>query len=223
VKTTALALAALLTPLAASAQLLPGPPNGRPSVGQLRMPSVPATTVSEITVLPRAVCLPPSRDDSVPPPKIVDSFPANGAVLRPGLVVVRVTFDRPMSCEGFFFSDPLHSVACPHHRQDMLLSLDRRTIRTVCRLDAGRIYTLILNDAPANGPERDARNVFESLTGSAASPYEVKFNTSSGEPVRTVREALLEDPRPGVEGLGPAKNAPAAGAARFSPWTRPPQ
>ena len=35
-------------------------------------------------------------------PKVVSAFPGKGDVIRPGLLVMRVTFDQPMACEGRF-------------------------------------------------------------------------------------------------------------------------
>jgi hypothetical protein len=220
-KRAIIATMATMIPFSLAAQQM-SQPQARPPVGVLRLPPRPATTVEEITVLPRAVCLPPKKDPDVPPPKIVDSFPANGSNLRPGLVVIRVTFDRPMSCEGFIFSDPLLSMACPPRLQDMLLSFDRLTIRTVCRLQALSRFSLLLNQAPDNGPNRGARNTFESLAGWPAPAYKIGFTTSNAPSVRTIREALLEDPRPGVKGLDPAAEN-AGSAQRYSPWQRPPQ
>jgi hypothetical protein len=145
-------------------------------------------------------------------------------VLRPGLVVVRVTFDKPMSCEGFFFSDPLFPTACPTRRQDLLLSLDRLTIRTVCRLQPSSRYSLMMNQSPENGPDRGAKNLFESLAGWPSPAYEFRFNTSNAAPARTIREALKEDPRPGVARLDDTSEIDAdSRRARFSPWAHPPQ
>ena len=58
-------------------------------------------TLSELTVSPPRKCLEPRRpaDPDIPPPKVVSTYPAKGAVVRPGVLVLRLTFDLPMGCE----------------------------------------------------------------------------------------------------------------------------
>jgi hypothetical protein len=199
-----------LAPLSAAAQIAPRPPATRPPVGAVRL-APRESTVDEITIMPRAVCRSPKKDPDVPPPKIVSTFPGPDDVVRPGVVVVRVTFDRPMSCDGFFFTDKvldrstdtLFEKACPDGVQDLLLSLDRLTIRTVCHLRAVSRYSLWMNDRPASGPRLNLTNQFISLAGWPVDPYQLNFFTNNGRPVRTIREALHEDPHPGIPGFDP--------------------
>jgi hypothetical protein len=192
----------MLAPEVAFAQVGPATPTVRPPVGELRLaPRTP--TVDEVTVLPRASCLAPKQDPEVPPPKIVSTFPASGDVVRPGVLVVRITFDRPMSCDGFFFSDPILDQACPKNTQDMLLSLDRLTIRTICHVPGSSTFSLWLNENPASGPRPNLTNQFISLAGRPSEPLRLAFSTSSARPAHTLREALLEDPNPGIAGLHP--------------------
>jgi hypothetical protein len=193
-----LAIVLLLLPGAAMAQVAPPPPSGRPPVGVTRLAP---HTVDEIAILPRATCLAPSQDPNVPPPKIVSTFPAQGDIVRPGVLVVRITFDRPMSCDGFVFSDPILDQACPKDRQDLLLSLDRKTVRTICHPPPVGAFSLWLNENPASGPRPNLKNQFISLTGWPAQPFRLTFSTSNGKRVRTLREALLEDPNPGIANL----------------------
>jgi hypothetical protein len=190
----------MLAPAAAGAQVAPPPPSGRPPVGDVRL-APRATTVDEITILPRATCLAPKQDPDIPPPKIVSTFPAPGDVVRPGLLVVRLTFDRPMSCDGFLFSDPTYDVACPRVLQDMLLSLDRRTIRTICHVPPVTAFSLWVNGNPASGLRPNLKNQFISLAGWPAEPKRITFLSSNDKPARTLRDALLEDPTPGIAGL----------------------
>lgn len=189
----------MLQPGVVMAQVAPPPPSGRPPVGAVRL--APRVTVDEVVVLPRAACLAPKQDPDVAPPKIVSTFPAQGDVVRPGVLVVRITFDRPMSCDGFFFSDPILNQACRKIEQDMLLSLDRMTVRTICHPPGSSTFSLWLNENPASGPRPNLKNQFISLAGWPAQPLRLEFSTSGARRVRTLREALLEDPNPGIANL----------------------
>src|ERR1700761_6253877 len=61
-----------------------------------------------LTVKPDAVCKAPrlNRDTSIPKPVVESIFPAPGAVVRPGVLVVRITFNVAMSCNGVFLKNP---------------------------------------------------------------------------------------------------------------------
>ena len=94
----------------------------------------------ELTVTAQATCLDPKPDSFAVRPKIVSTFPANGAMVRPGVLVLRITFDQPMSCKGFFTGIPKLRNPCPLEHQHWVLSFDRKTIRTVCRADGVGAY-----------------------------------------------------------------------------------
>ena len=113
-------------------------------------------------------------------PKVVGVFPANGAVVRPGIVVVRVTFDRPMSCDASFAGNSNLPNPCPGAWREAFLSQDGRSFRTVCEVAADTRYRMVLHSF------RSANNVM-------ASPYTVTFSTSGSAPIGSVREALAQD------------------------------
>jgi hypothetical protein len=85
-------------------------------------PSNAANTVAELRILPHAEYLPAKRDIAVRPPRIVSTFPRQGRTVRPGLLVVRITFDRPMTCDGALHNDETLMPACSDGRQDLILS-----------------------------------------------------------------------------------------------------
>jgi hypothetical protein len=116
----------------------------------------------------------------------VGVFPARGAVVRPGLLVVRVTFDRPMACEGTFDAAPPLTDPCPGRQRDMLLSYDRKTVRTVCMVEAAAQYGFTLGQNPYG-------RTFIGLDGLPAAPVRITFSTSSEPAVSDVCEALAED------------------------------
>jgi hypothetical protein len=144
--------------------------------------------VSELTVTAKLRCLGPEKGvERATRPTLVSSFPARGAEVRPGLLVVRMTFDQAMACAGTVDAAPPLPNPCPGASRQMLLSLDRRTIRTVCEVQAGASYGLSVGQDP-NGP------TFLGLTGLPAAPSKISFSTSAGPAVVEVCDALSEDP-----------------------------
>ena len=219
-KTTISALAAW-SALAAPglAQAAPAPENGN-TVSELTVTA--SKTVEELTVTAPKKCLKPQHDESWPArgPKIVSSFPAKGAVVRPGVLVVRVTFDRPMACAGALSEDPPFDNPCPGRIQHMLLSYDRLTVRTACVVAPNVSYGAWISKDVTSGAfiSRYSEDTdFISLTGSPSEGYEFRFSTSAATPVTTVCEALSEDEETARELRArrkadcPAAAAPGAG------------
>jgi hypothetical protein len=69
----------------------------------------------------------------------------------------------------------------------MLLSLDRRTVRTVCLVESGLHYGARVNGDLFHGS-------FIGLSGLPSLPARFDFTTSSQPAVITVCDALAEDP-----------------------------
>jgi hypothetical protein len=180
-----LALAACaLTPAVAAAPSKPAPTDAN-TVSELIVTAI--KSVSELTVTAKIKCLnPDSSFYRTSRPKVVSSFPAKGAVVRPGLLIVRVTFDQPMTCDGFFLADPPRQNPCPGSPQQMLLSYDRRTVRIACVVEPNAEYGLALSPDP-NG------KTFIGMSGLPSLPYQVAFTTSEGPPAATVCDSLSED------------------------------
>ena len=146
-------------------------------------------TVSELTVTAKLRCLPPEPGLArAERPRVVSSFPARGAEVRPGLLVVRVTFDQPMACAGAFDAAPPLPNPCPGAARQMLLSYDRRTVRTVCAVEPGVRYGLSLGQDPN-------AETFLGLAGLPAAPSKILFTTTTGPAVSEVCEALAQDPQ----------------------------
>jgi hypothetical protein len=159
--------------------------------------SVPPKTVSELVVtaiksVSELVVTAPAKCPSVrystkgkPAPKVVSTFPADGQTIRPGLMVVRVTFDHKVACAGGLSDDPPLANPCPDAVQHMVLSFDNRTVRTICIVDPGRLYSARLNRYPDTS--------FRSLDGVLGETHQLKFSTSMDPPVTDLCEALRED------------------------------
>lgn len=122
-------------------------------------------------------CMPGSKDKGRP--KVVATFPADGAVVRPGVVVVRVTFDQPMACDASFDGVSDLPNPCPGRWREVTLSGDHRSFRTVCEVGPNMRYRLTL---------RSFRN-----SHGLMAPAEATFSTSGAAPIATIRQALAED------------------------------
>lgn len=112
-------------------------------------------------------------------PKVVATFPADGAVVRPGVVVVRVTFDQPMACDASFDGVSDLPNPCPGRWREATLSQDRLSFRTVCEVKANTRYRMTLHS-------------FRNSHGLAI-PADITFSTSGSAPIVTIRQALAED------------------------------
>ncbi len=140
-----------------------------------------------VTVTPPVICLQPRRPPSpdVPAPKVVSTFPAKGAVVRPGRLVLRITFDLPMACDGTFLDAPQLKSPLSWGDRVVKLTRDRKTFRIEGRVEKNSAYGLRLNHAPT----RD----FVGLSGQPLEPFDLDFTTSSGPEVVTIKEALAQD------------------------------
>jgi hypothetical protein len=118
-------------------------------------------------------------------PTVVGTYPAEGQMVPPGIVVMRVTFDRPVACAGGFSDIPPLANPCPDRVQHMLLSYDRRTVRTVCLLDPDKLYAVRLNREPGAA--------FRTVDGATGEPFDLKFSTSLEAPTTDVCAAIRED------------------------------
>jgi hypothetical protein len=164
-------------------------------------------TVSELVVTAPVKCPRVSSGNNLGTshrPVVVSSFPAKGQTVRPGLVVMRVTFDRPVACTGAFSNDLPLAEPRPGRLQHMVLSYDRRT---VCLLDPDKVYGVRLNRDPtpsvipitANPRLVDPAfadppgNVFRTVDGAVAQEFSLRFSTTLEAAVTDVCEALRED------------------------------
>ena len=144
---------------------------------------VPPKLVEELVVIAHPRCLEASRTP-MPEPRVVSTFPAEGQVVPPGLLAVRVTFDRPMTCSGFIENTANLPSPCPITEQKMLMSFDHKTVRTLCITQPNTEYAITVGGG-AQG--------FVSLDGQRAYPLTVHFRTSGEQDVVTVPDALAED------------------------------
>lgn len=144
-----------------------------------------ATPLSGVEVAPPKVCLPPRSppDKGVPPPKLVSTYPAKGQVVRPGLLVVRLSFDLPMACKGSLGARLLNPDPCGQGGvQSWRVSYDRKNLRILCTVKPGKRYSLWVN--------RNTAEDFQGLGGLRPEAAELSFSVSEEAPVATVAEAV---------------------------------
>lgn len=192
---------AMATSVAAPSLAAPPPPP--PTVSELVITA--AKTVSELLVTGAIRCLKPEDRAGASRPKVVSAFPARGAEVRPGLLVVRVTFDQPIACAGRFDADPPLTDPCPGHPREMLLSYDRRTVRTLCMVEPGAQYGFSLGQDP------NAETFLALAGGLPAQPAKLAFTTSAGPAITNVCEALAQDPETAAELARRGKTCSAPG------------
>jgi hypothetical protein len=138
--------------------------------------------VSELVVRLQPKCF-PAKSAPTPAPKITSTFPTEGQVVRPGLLVIRISFDRPMTCGGFLQALAGLPNPCPPRTQTFIQSFDHKTIRTLCLTHPGQAYGVVVGDPS---------EAFVSLDGRQALPVTLRFSTS-GETAQTSLQGALDE------------------------------
>lgn len=136
------------------------------------------------------------------PPHVVTTFPADGASVAPGVLVLRVTFSQPMFDESWsYVSTP--DGAYPECAATPRLLEDKKSFALICRVTGKTRYAVWINRGPyANFVNHGRR---------ASTPYELKFTTSDADSIWTLKDAMAQD-----KGLPPGSN-PAEPAGKAKP------
>jgi hypothetical protein len=130
--------------------------------------------VSPVTIMP------PTQK-----PKVVATWPAADQAVAPGVLVLKVTFDQPMTPRDFAYglgsgADALQCLKTPR------LLNDTRTFVLLCTTLPGKTYAITLNSASGgNSPAG-----FSNLAENRAEPSALTFTTQTGEPVTKLRDAI---------------------------------
>lgn len=151
-----------LSPVLLIASLCAGP--------ALAQAGPPPHEVSPLTVTPRADA-----------PRLTASYPAAGAAVAPGLLVLTLTFDQKMSPTGFDVG-PGPGGEAPECLKVPRLLDNGKTFALLCRTLPGKHYAVALNGGHKGG--------FGNIGGAAAEPASVAFSTTSDEPVRFLEDAM---------------------------------
>jgi hypothetical protein len=172
----------------------PAAPTAATTVSELLVLARRPTTLSGVDVKAKAPCVIP-RPHGAPdgPPRVVDSYPRFGQTVPPGVLVLRVTYDQPMSRCPVFLLNAGGALARLEQKLAWQTS-DRRTMFFIVDVNPANDYRLWLN-----APWRMfLRRTFLSRYGTPAVPRMIAFSTSRGPPTVTAEDVLRADP-----GLGP--------------------
>ncbi|HTK36163.1 MAG TPA: Ig-like domain-containing protein [Caulobacteraceae bacterium] len=135
------------------------------------------------------------------PPTVVETFPAAGSTVDPGVTVLKVTFDQHMDPEAWRYAKG-DAGAYPDCLAKPRLLADGRTFVLLCTTLSDRAYSVLINQA-------DADTGFTGVGHRMATPFELNFTTAKGHPVSSLPEALtvagLHDDEGPVESAEPAK------------------
>lgn len=119
-----------------------------------------------------------------PLPKVDATFPAQGAEIAPGVLVLRVSFDQPMAADGWSYA-PDPATKFPDCGKAPRRLEDQKSFVIICRVLPGETYGLWFNHEGAMN--------FTSPGRRPATPYRLSFTTSKAPPVVTLQAALKRD------------------------------
>jgi hypothetical protein len=128
------------------------------------------------TPLTGIVVTPPSKE----PPAVAGVYPAPGASVSPGALVVKITFDQRMNPNEWRFDRSGDSY--PQCLARPRLLADEKTFVLLCTVGGAGKFSIALNGVGSGG--------FANLAGQRATPYELQFATSSGASVGTIQDAM---------------------------------
>ncbi len=148
------------------------------------------------------VVVPPSKD----PPAIVSTYPAAGAAVTPGALVLKLTFDQRMNPEDWRFDRG--DIGYPSCLARPRLLRDEKTFVLLCTVGANGKFAVQMNGPGTGG--------FANLANQRATPLLLQFSTLDGASQSTIKDALksagLKD-----EDSPVMDKQPAAIAARSAP------
>jgi hypothetical protein len=151
-----IAAAALLLPAALQAQA------ARPSAAAQEPPAVAGVEV----VAPSGA------------PKVLSTYPAQGAAVPPGSLALTVRFDHRMAPDAWSYGGGDGAPACLE--KPRLLD-DEKTFVLLCTVGFRGSFTVRLN-ADGKG--------FHDLAGTMAAPLRLSFTTTGGDPTLTTADAI---------------------------------
>lgn len=141
------------------------------------------------------------------PPKVTATWPASGAAIAPGVLVLKIVFDQPMTADQWSYAKAVAS-DYPDCLPTPRLLADRKTFALLCSTTTGKRYGVQINATDARG--------FVNVGDRRAPLFDLGFTTSNAEPIRTLKAAMklaglgeLDMP---VESLG-SFISPATGVA----------
>jgi hypothetical protein len=143
-------------------------------------------------------------------PAVVSTYPAAGAVVAPGVLVLKLTFDQRMSPSAFRFDRAEDRYPSGLARPRLLP--DEKTFVLLCTVGPDAKFSMQLNGAGDGG--------FANLANQRATPMLLQFSTKNGLSLASMKDAMksaglkdeddpVMDRRPAAVAVaGPAKPTP---------------
>jgi len=113
-------------------------------------------------------------------PKVVATFPADGASIASGTVVIKIVFDQPMTPEAWAY-DRAKTGVFPDCLARPRLLPDKRTFVLLCSLAADQSFAMKINGAPG----------FVSAAYRAVPPFQIRFSTTDASTL-SLHDALQQ-------------------------------
>lgn len=130
----------------------------------------PPTEVAPVTVYPKTDA-----------PKITASYPAAGASIVAGVMVLSLTFDQPMIPTRYEIT-PAAGGETPDCLKVPRLLNDNKTFVLLCTALPGKTYSFAFNAGDKGG--------FANLGETRAAPASLSFTTTAGEGPQTIKAAM---------------------------------
>jgi hypothetical protein len=166
------------------------PPAQKPSIEDLVKHQ--SVMLSGVTVTALGPCTtPPLDEDSAKAPHVVDTFPRKGSVVRPGLLFLRITFDKPMSYCSYRLVNALNVPRARLLDVNPQLSPDRKSFFFMVTTEPNTRDTIwFKSDKSPDGQTAG----FQSKYGVGANEYELVFSTTGAAPMSDPGEIVRADP-----------------------------
>jgi hypothetical protein len=148
----------------------------------------PATNVSPVTVIP------PNGEA----PKVVATWPAAGAAVAGGVMILTVTFDQKMAADGFSVATTEGADGLQCLKTPRLLN-DGKTFALLCTSREKKSYTVAFNAGTGAG--------FANIGQQRAAPATLSFSTTDADGPRNIADALKAEGLPNL--AMPIQDAPA--------------
>jgi hypothetical protein len=150
-----------------------------PALGQTSKPPADApNAVAPVTIMP------PTQK-----PKVAATWPAAGATVAPGVLVLKITFDQQMTPRDFDYGLGAGADALSCLKTPRLLN-DNKTFVLLCTTLPGKTYAIALNQDPARKDPTGRAIAFSNLAENRAEPSALTFTTGTGDPVTKLSEAV---------------------------------
>lgn len=113
-------------------------------------------------------------------PMVVSTFPAAGAKVTSGALILKVTFDQVMNPDGWDYAKGAEAYPkCLAHPR---LLKDEKTFVLLCTASPNSRFSVAFNATQSGG--------FENLAGQRAAASTVDFATDDGKALATIAEAM---------------------------------